>query len=166
MNPGDLPLRDLHMPPPVGWWPPAPGWLWVIGLTLAILGLALTIWRARRYRRARLGIWIEPEFRSLTRRYRRDGDAVLLLRSISVLLRRACISIYPRQEVAGLTNERWLALLDRAGGTSEFSQGPGQLLAHGPYLPEVSAEQVEQILSLVGNWVTRCGRQKLREPGP
>ena len=38
-----LPLRDLHLPEPVGWWPPAPGW-WILLLlvtTLLAYGLVL-----------------------------------------------------------------------------------------------------------------------------
>ncbi len=26
MEPSELPLRDLHLPDAVGWWPLAPGW--------------------------------------------------------------------------------------------------------------------------------------------
>ena len=35
-------LRDLHMPDPISWWPPAFGWWMVMGLL--IIGGSLIIW--------------------------------------------------------------------------------------------------------------------------
>ena len=37
MDPTELPLRDLHLPNPVGWWPLAPGWWFLIALALALM---------------------------------------------------------------------------------------------------------------------------------
>jgi hypothetical protein len=166
MNPTELPLRDIRLPEPISWWPLAPGWWWLLGVTLFLLaGMLLVVW-LRRYRRARLGHWLRPEFLLLTQRYQRDGDALALLQSISSLLRRACISLYPREQVAGLTRERWLETLDKLGQTTGFSEGAGQLLADGPYLDSVSANQVEELIPLVESWIKHCSGQKLRSPGP
>ena len=44
MDPTQLPLRDLHLPPDIGWWPMAPGW-WVL---LAIAAAAL-VWLSYQY---------------------------------------------------------------------------------------------------------------------
>jgi hypothetical protein len=41
-------LRDIHLPPPPGWWPPAPGW-WVLAIAL-LAALAWAVWRWRRGR--------------------------------------------------------------------------------------------------------------------
>ena len=41
-----LPLRDLHLPEPVGWWPLAPGW-WVI-LVIVATALGYVLWRLYR----------------------------------------------------------------------------------------------------------------------
>jgi len=45
-------LKDIHLPPPVGWWPPAPGWWLLAALGLLVLYSAWRIWRKRRRRRA------------------------------------------------------------------------------------------------------------------
>ncbi|MGH8222486.1 MAG: DUF4381 family protein, partial [Woeseiaceae bacterium] len=37
MDPQQIPLRDLHLPEAVGWWPPAPGWWLLIALAVAAL---------------------------------------------------------------------------------------------------------------------------------
>ncbi|MGV6806815.1 MAG: DUF4381 domain-containing protein [bacterium] len=41
-NPLDQ-LRDIHLPDPVAWWPPAPGW-WLLGIVIAILILLCVRW--------------------------------------------------------------------------------------------------------------------------
>ena len=44
MDENALPLRDLHLPDAIGWWPPAPGW-WVV-IALLAAGLGYLAWRA------------------------------------------------------------------------------------------------------------------------
>ena len=55
MDETTLPLRDLHLPDPIGWWPLAPGWWFVLVLVaggLAYLAsLALKKWRHNAPRR-------------------------------------------------------------------------------------------------------------------
>ena len=41
-------LHDIVLPPPVPWWPPAPGWYWVMGLLGALLLLVEWAAYARR----------------------------------------------------------------------------------------------------------------------
>ena len=38
MDPEQIPLRDLHLPEAIGWWPLAPGW-WIL-IAIALVGLA------------------------------------------------------------------------------------------------------------------------------
>ena len=44
-----LPLKDIHLPPEIGIWPPAPGWWVLLILVLAVIGLSIWLWR--RYQR-------------------------------------------------------------------------------------------------------------------
>jgi hypothetical protein len=46
MMPAGPHLRDIHLPPPAGWWPLAPGWWILIGI--ALLLLTWLAWRGYR----------------------------------------------------------------------------------------------------------------------
>jgi hypothetical protein len=132
VTPETLPLRDIHLPAPVGWWPPAPGW-WVVAALALLIGILL--WR-RAGRRAPA-----PDPRSVARReleairrtYAAHGDARRLAGDLSVLLRRLALSESEPAAVAGLTGGAWLDYLDRRAGAPVFTEGPGRALAEAPY---------------------------------
>lgn len=132
MDPNQLPLRDLHLPPPVDWWPLAPGWWFVIALLA--LGLAWLIrlaWRKRQFLAPR-----RHAVRSLAAieaDYLRHQDPVLLARQASELLRRTMLAYAPRHEVAGLTGEAWLSWLDRGLPVPYFHTEGGKSLLQLPY---------------------------------
>jgi hypothetical protein len=148
-------LRGYHLPEPVSWWPPAPGW-WVLALLVLVLAAALGLGFARRYRRGRPSRIARQELAALRAAYQRDGDAAALSRGLSRLLRRVALSRFPRRRVAGLTGEDWLAFLDEQGGGGRFHDGPGRLLVEAPYrpAPELPADA---LTDLVREWVRRNG---------
>lgn len=132
MDPSTLPLRDLHLPDPVGWWPPAPGW-WVLLALAAIAAVWLTLrWLEARRRQAPRRFALR-RFKALCREYAKDGDGVRLSRELSALLRRTMLAYAPRADVAGLTGERWLEFLDRGLDRPHFRDGDGRALLDWPY---------------------------------
>jgi hypothetical protein len=135
MSPGELPLRDIHLPPPVAWWPPAPGWWLLLALGLATTVAIIVARRRRHYRAAviRLRVTAGQEIETLARDFDRNGDADSLARGISALLRRICLTLHPRADVASLTGEAWLKLLDRQTGGDDFRHGHGRVLVTVPY---------------------------------
>lgn len=166
MNPGDLPLRDIHLPPAIGWWPLAPGW-WMLAVlvTVAIVGgVFLRVHLARR--RRRLGRWLDPELQRVGREFAASGDSRLMLQEISALLRRACLSLFPRQSVAGLVQEQWLGLLDEIGETDQFTSGPGRLLASAPYEPDPDPASAQAVLELAQRWASHCSQRLIRDQAP
>ena len=52
MDPTQIPLRGLHFPEPISWWPLAPGWWLLLAIFLVVLGLLLRSWLRRRARAA------------------------------------------------------------------------------------------------------------------
>ncbi|BAL22714.1 DUF4381 domain-containing protein [Azoarcus sp. KH32C] len=121
-------LRDIHLPPPSGWWPPEPGW-WIV---LACV-LAAGIWLGRRYWRRRPLRDALHELDSLARVYGEARDPVALAAGISGLLRRYARWRFPQASVAGLTGVAWLQFLDAHGGQTAFVAGAGAVLEDLPY---------------------------------
>ena len=146
MSPAELPLRDIHLPEPVGWWPPAPGWWLLLGLALA--GAAAWAWLAWR-RRTRVRRAALAELKRIERDYAAKGDVARLAKELSTLMRRAAITAEERRRVAGLTGEEWLAWLDRGLDGRPFSEGPGRCLAEAPYRADAE-EQVVDAMALLG----------------
>jgi hypothetical protein len=144
----ELPLRDIHLPEPIGWWPPALGW-WLLPVFVLILGVPLfrLIRRWRRMTPAKLGL---QELEALQRDL--NLTAAEKLGRLNILLRRVALSIAPREEVAGLAGEAWLAWLDRPFGAPRFRDGAGRRLLDGPYREDAEAD-LDELLALCRDWL-------------
>jgi hypothetical protein len=132
MDPTELPLRDLHLPDPIGWWPLAPGW-WIL-IVLAMVGLGwllLKAWRTRQFNAPRR--YAMRALATVEAGYLSHRDPVMLGQQLSELLRRGMLAYAPRHEVAGLTGEPWLAWLDRDMPVPYFHTEGGKSLLQLPY---------------------------------
>lgn len=154
MNPEDLLLRDIHLPDPVAWWPPAIGWWLLIALALTI-AFALFAWFRRRARRRNSPATVaERDLERLRVAWVKHGDARLLLRDLSTWLRRAGMSLASRNAAASLTGERWIRFLDELAGADVFAEDAA-LLTDGPYRTgnALDPEDGERLLSTCQRWL-------------
>jgi hypothetical protein len=153
--PGEaLPLRDIHLPEPVSWWPPAPGW-WLLLILGAIIIASIVLIRQTRKRRL-LKRTALNELDVIRRQYHDDHDRVRLVKALSALMRRASISFYQRVNTASLTGTAWLQHLDSTAQRRGFEKGAGKILATAPYLPADSQIDVDfdDLLSLCEDWLS------------
>lgn len=157
MNPDLSQLRDIHLPAPISWWPPAPGW-WL----LAVLVVAILFGLYFLYRRRLRNDWRRSALAELTRlrqQYQaQPTSAQIIVSELSVLLRRVAISCFPREEVAMLSGDKWLAFLDRGMGEgAAFQSEQGRLLAVAPYVADaaISAETLLGLFTLCENWIIK-----------
>ena len=104
-------LRDIHGPADPEFWPPAPGWIALAVLVTAI-GLAATVLAARRWRAGRFRREALASLRSLRARHLEGAPDNEIAAELSALIRRVALARRPREEVAGLTGDRWLAWLE------------------------------------------------------
>ena len=162
-----LQLRDIHLPEPISWWPPAPGWWLLLALiALAVLTLLLSRkLRARRRLEAELRSEIEQELAGIRQRYRENSNAVMLARDLSELLRRASISYYPMDHIAGLTGDDWLHFLSRTHARERpelsFRSAIARNLLVAPYMDDTA--QIEQdselLIKLCESWLLQSHKR-------
>ncbi len=158
-DPASLPLRDIHLPDPVSWWPLAPGW-WALLLLLVIFVLSTTYF-IRRYRNHKISALYlaKQELARIETDFNINQDKSNLIKELSELIRRLSISIFPREESAGLTGEEWLKFLDQYSDKNEFDNGIGRVLIEAPYQadPEFNSNE---LLALIGSWVESVGKRR------
>jgi len=146
-------LHDIVTPGPLPWWPLAPGW-YVLIAVVAIALLAL-LWRGWRH-------WLHNRYRGeALRELARIGQSGLGggLHKAPVLLKRAALSAWPRETVAGLVGEDWHRFLDESAQTDRFQSGAGALLDRLAYEsgvdPALTEQETAAVLDAARMWLKR-----------
>ncbi len=142
-------MADIAVPEPVSYAPQTAAW-WVVASVL-VMAVGVTIYVAFRRRKAnayrRQAIF---ELDALEKRVTAEaayGD-------LASLVRRTALAAFPRQQVASLHGDDWLAFLDRTG-PGGFRDGPGRSLATAPYDGgrALSANDRAMLVRTVRNWI-------------
>lgn len=139
-------LADIHLPEPVGLWPPAAGWWILVALLLAGLYFggrkAIAAWRRRRFcAHALLELErIYDEF--ATNETGGDPDAVRLryVNALNSVLRRVALAHFPNAAVASLGGEDWLRFLRANGNCMSLDRELAAALSHGRFQPTISVD--------------------------
>ena len=147
-------LQEISLPTPVPYTPQT--WGWAVLALLFLLLLAWLGWRgwrhyqARAYRRQALRelALIEAALRQPT------GQAAALAR-LPALVKRVALAWAPREQVAGLSDEHWLAWLDKTWRRGRFTQGAGRLLARVAYVQADAATlaAAPELIKRVRGWI-------------
>jgi uncharacterized membrane protein YccC len=158
MNP-DLPLRDIHLPEPVSWWPPAPGW-WLLLVLIIAAGLWLfRIYRSRQRKRTFVKT-IEQQLQAIHAAFQQHQDSQQLAQDLSVLIRRAALSVAPRDQVAGQIGEQWLQQLDELAEKQLFNTETGRQLVTAPYQPAARTD-AEGLLNICREWLQLISKKRV-----
>jgi hypothetical protein len=153
-----LNLRDIHLPEPITWWPPALGW-WLLAI-----GLPISLYFFYRlYRHLTRQTPVKTALRLLSGL----ADNTMLTpqekaAELSMLMRRVVMSSSSHNnEVAGLTGDAWLNFLNQNLPDAPFSQATGALLSDAPYRPQnISAQQLTALVALCRRWMLQCAKSK------
>lgn len=150
MQANPLPLKDIHLPAEIGWWPPAPGWWLVAGLLILI---ALTGYFFIRRVRRKTAVKTARKLLFSLQQNNTLGTQQKLT-ELSILMRRVAISVQPRQQTASLTGRDWLRYLDSSMPDNPFSEGIGQYLADAHYRPVLEEKpDLAELIRLCENWL-------------
>ena len=161
MQPTQLPLKDIHLPEAIGWWPPAIGW-WLLAVLIP-LSITLMYWFYKRLTRKTAIKTAKQSLAAIKDNTALDNNQKL--RELSMLIRRVAITVNPRAEVASLTGRQWLAFLDSTVSGAPFSEGCGQLLVDAPYRNTSPSErEISQLISLCEDWLKAQANPAKRKP--
>lgn len=145
-------LQDIHLPEPIGIWPPAWGWWLLLVVVIATLGSIIYFVRRHKSRNAYRALALK-ELQKIQQQYSTEQNAEYL-QAVSILLRRTALSGFGSQFDASMKGEAWLAWLDRqiSNKSTNFSDGPGHVLLIGPYqkTPEFDRKGLHK---LVEQWI-------------
>jgi Domain of unknown function (DUF4381) len=170
-----LPLRDIHLPLPVGIWPLAPGWWFLIAAL--ITAIAIILFLLQRHRRPTALKQALAEVDRLL-----DTSEVSNVKrnqEISLILKKLAVTSYPREDVAGLSGQEWITWVQSLVEGKTLSAQLLEFLKLGPYSAKVNVIQdqdafrteIHDLLIAVGRskessiskWLERTPRLKSKK---
>lgn len=153
--PGELALRDIHLPDSVSWWPPAPGW-WLLLVMLIVAGVLLWLW-IKRPPKIRLNKAALAEINQLQARYPNQLSELQCLKELSSILRRIGISYLGRERHAGMIGHEWYRRLNELASEPLGSDEQIDWLVAVPYQADcnLDQQQVIDLLAQVKRWAGR-----------
>lgn len=146
-------LRDIHLPDPVSWWPPAPGW-WVLGLiTLTILFFAIR--RLIQYRRN--NAYRKEALEQLKLLPSTASSNLEQCQALMTLLRRTAKTAYPQQALASELNSVFLTRLNACCRQPVFDDQLQKQLENLPYQanPEITDSMLQQLRDATTLWLKK-----------
>lgn len=138
-------LADIHLPEPVGLWPPAAGWWLLAALVLAGICFggrkAIAVWRRRRFRAHAL-LELERIRDEFAASDAGDADAARLryVNGLNSVLRRVALAHFPNAAVASLGGGDWLRFLRANGDCASLDRELAAALSHGRFQPAISVD--------------------------
>lgn len=151
MNPQDplSRLRDIHLPDPGGFWPPAAGW-WILAIVLIALGGVLVWLTVRRRRRNR---WLRSARSRLVGLERSAAPEPWWFMQLNTLLKQAARERYPESHPEALSGEAWVEFLLTTAPKHRVASRPvAEALVESAWRPTVSTEPA-QALAFARLWL-------------
>jgi hypothetical protein len=156
-NPRIAHFNPVQAPEAVEFWPVTIGWYLLAGLLILLIALLVYLqyrrWRHNQYRREALHALRAMEAELLEPDTRQSAIVQL-----SELLKRVALKVFPRERVASLTGEEWLAFLSQTGRNTNFMEDAGKLLLEAPYqssqaIQSLPEDRLKALIALARKWM-------------
>ncbi len=149
-------LADIHLPEPVSFWPPAPGW-WVLGVLLLVLAGVGIHYLIQASHRRKIGLAALAELDRCYEKYASaDGDPdELRLRYVNEfnsVLRRVALVHFPHANVASLGGAAWVDFIQEKGDSKRLDEDIANALSYGRFQTKCEVD-VEAMNRLGQDWI-------------
>ena len=155
MDPTTLPLRDIHLPEAISWWPPATGWVGLAILMVVSIAIAIFLYRRRtktRGQRAALN-----ELDTILAVLHTDDDGHACAQALSRLARRVAL-LYGGPEISAAMDEDWLDAIRKLGGSAPLTPPVAEVLLMAPYshshAENMTTEDYRAASDYLRTWIT------------
>jgi hypothetical protein len=152
-------LADIHLPEPVGYWPPAIGW-WLVAL-LIFIGLIILLWKFAAYRRQqKVCQYALTELNSCYDTYSHaepGNDAQNKLNYINrfnTVIRRVALVHYPQSNVASLDGSPWVDFIREKGDSSLLTEEIAVALQYGRFQAKCDVD-VDSMHDFGERWIRK-----------
>ncbi len=149
-------LADIHLPEPVSFWPPAPGW-WVLAVIL-LLGLILFArWWNRHHARQQIYLHAIAELdRCMTTFAEQQGSTdqrkLDYVNAVNSVLRRVALVHFPDSGVASLGGAEWVDFIRKNGDSSGLDDDLAAALSFGRFQTRCDVD-VDALDALGRSWL-------------
>ena len=152
-------LKDIHLPPAITWWPPAPGWWLLAALIVGLLWWVLRF-ALRRHRERLFSRQAKRQVNALWSHYQKNRDATVLVKSLLILARQTAKSNPLHEQLATVPTSDLLAIVDE-GSVSKLSNAVELTQLHDllyqPAPEELSRAQARQVFLCLRQWIRQTG---------
>lgn len=154
-------LADIHLPPAVSYWPPAPGW-WL----LAILVISALVWAvlliSRRIKQRRICDFALKELDTIYRQFDEDcqqpevnenSARLRFVNQLNSIFRRVALWHYPNSSIASLGGTEWVDFIRKKGDSSGMTDEIAEVISQGRFRPHCDVD-VNSLYQFAQQWIT------------
>ncbi len=157
-----LQLRDIHLPAAAHNWPPAPGWIILLIITI-LACVSAGIFIARNY-----PIWQTKKhalqlLKNYQKQYNKERNSQKTCAQVNELLKKTAFFYYPREIVASLKGQAWLDFLNKTIKIldNNFNMVSKELLEY-PYQNSQDLN-LDKLFSITNTWIKSQKSYKTKE---
>lgn len=151
-------LADIHLPEPVSFWPPAPGW-WILAVILLLLAAWATSKILLASRRSKIKARALSELKKCYSRYADNTDSdtgnlqLRYVNEVNSVFKRVALVHFPGTAVAGLGGPEWLDFIKKNGESSLLTEEISDALSHGRFKTKLDVD-VDLMNDFANQWIT------------